>query len=84
MNTPAAGTFRMTVNGKSLSRYFTPAQDSWALSHGFTHRLLSDVTPTGAPVRFTKTRAIVATDEGPYGDPVTETWEIRGLQFFTP
>lgn len=78
------GRFTLTVGGKSITRFFIPTEDSWALSHGFTHRLVSDVAPVGAPVRFLKTRAIVAVDEGEYGKPIEEKWEIRSLIFQLP
>lgn len=77
-----AGEFRMTVNGKSVTRFFVHATDEWALSYGFPYRLLSNVVDFGAPIKFGKTRATVAIDEGPDGRPVTETWEIRALKFY--
>lgn len=77
-----AGEFRMTVNGKSVTRFFAHDNDEWANSYGFNYRLLSNVVKVGSPVRFTKTRAIVAVDEAADGSPVTETWEIRDLKFY--
>jgi hypothetical protein len=77
-----AGEFRMTVNGKSVTRFFAHDNDAWANSYGFNYRLLSNVVKVGSPVRFTKTRAIVAIDEAADGSPVTETWEIRDLKFY--
>ena len=77
-----AGEFRMTVNGKSVTRFFAHDNDPWANSYGFNYRLLSNVVKVGSPVRFTKTRAIVAIDEAADGSPVTETWEIRDLKFY--
>jgi len=77
-----AGEFRMTVNGKSVTRFFAHDNDPWANSYGFNYRLLSNVVKVGSPVRFTKTRAIVAVDEAADGTPVTETWEIRDLKFY--
>ena len=77
-----AGEFRMTVNGKTVTRFFAYDNDAWANSHGFNYRLLSNVVKVGSPVRFTKTRAIVAIDEAADGSPVTETWEIRNLKFY--
>lgn len=63
------------------TRFFVHATDEWALSQGFPYRLLSQ-HGIGAPVRFTKTRAIVAIDEGADGSAVTETWRIRNLKFW--
>ena len=77
-----AGEFVMTVNGKSKTRFFVTDNDQWANSYGFDYRLLSDVTKYGSPVKFTKTRAIVAIDEGADGKPITDTWNIRGLKFY--
>lgn len=77
-----AGEFVMTVNGKSRTRFFERTDDAYANSYGFDYRLLSDVTKYGSPVKFTKTRAIVAVDEGADGKPITETWAIRGLKFY--
>ena len=77
-----AGEFVMTVNGKSKTRFFVTDDNQWASSYGFDYRLLSDVTKYGSPVKFTKTRAIVAIDEGADGKPITETWSIRGLKFY--
>lgn len=77
-----AGQFTMTVNGKRVTRFFVDADDSWSISHGFNYRLLSNATKHGAPVKFTKTRAIVCVDEDEYGQPVTEKWEIRELKFY--
>jgi len=77
-----AGEFRMTVNGKTVTRFFAHDNDAWANSHGFNYRLLSNVVKVGSPIRFTKTRAIVAIDEAADGSPVTETWEIRNLKFY--
>ena len=77
-----AGEFVMTVNGKSKTRFFVTDDNQWASSYGFDYRLLSDVTKYGSPVKFTKTRAIVAIDEGADGKPITDTWNIRGLKFY--
>ena len=77
-----AGEFVMTVNGKSKTRFFVTDDNQWANSYGFNYRLLSDVTKYGSPVKFTKTRAIVAIDEGADGKPITDTWNIRGLKFY--
>lgn len=77
-----AGEFVMTVNGKSKTRFFVIDKDQWANSYGFDYRLLSDVNTHGSPVKFTKTRAIVAIDEGDDGKPITETWAIRELKFY--
>lgn len=77
-----AGEFTMTVNGKSKTRFFESTDDAYANSYGFDYRLLSDVTKYGSPVKFTKTRAIVAVDEGADGKPITESWAIRGLKFY--
>ena len=77
-----AGEFVMTVNGKSKTRFFVTDDNQWAGSYGFDYRLLSDVTKYGSPVKFTKTRAIVAIDEGADGKPITDTWNIRGLKFY--
>jgi hypothetical protein len=77
-----AGEFRMTVNGKTKTRFFVDATDEWALSYGFPYRLVSNVTDFGAAIKFGKTRATVAIDEAADGRPVTETWEIRALKFY--
>ena len=77
-----AGEFRMTVNGKTVTRFFAHDNDPWANSYGFEYRLLSNVVKVGSPIRFTKSRAIVAIDEAADGSPVTETWEIRNLKFY--
>ena len=77
-----AGEFAMTVNGKTMHRWFNHTSDPWAKSHGFNYQLVSNVTKHGAFVKFTKTRAIVAIDEAADGSPVTEKWEIRNLVFY--
>jgi len=77
-----AGEFAMTVNGKTMHRWFNHTSDPWANSHGFNYQLVSNVTKHGAFVKFTKTRAIVAIDEAADGSPVTEKWEIRNLVFY--
>lgn len=77
-----AGEFAMTVNGKTVHRFFIHTSDPWAKSHGFDYQLVSNVTKHGAFVKFTKTRAIVAVDEAADGSPVTEKWEIRNLIFY--
>lgn len=77
-----AGEFAMTVNGKTVHRFFIHTSDPWAKSHGFDYQLVSNVTKNGAFVKFTKTRAIVAIDEAADGSPVTEKWEIRNLIFY--
>ena len=77
-----AGEFRMTVNGKTRTRFFVHATDEWALSYGFPYRLVSNVTDFGAAIKFSKTRATVAIDEAADGRPVTETWEIRALKIY--
>lgn len=77
-----AGEFAMTVNGKTMHRWFNHTSDPWAKSHGFDYQLVSNVTKHGAFVKFTKTRAIVAIDEAADGSPVTEKWEIRNLVFY--
>lgn len=77
-----AGEFRMTVDGKTVTRFFVHATDDWSLSNGFPYRLLSNVVEYGAPIKFGKTRATVAIDEAADGSPVTETWEIRALKFY--
>jgi hypothetical protein len=77
-----AGEFVHTVNGKSITRFFENTNDAWANSYGFEYRLLSNVTKYGSPVKFTKTRAIVAIDEGEDGKPITEIWPIRSLKFY--
>ena len=77
-----AGEFAMTVNGKTVHRFFVHTSDPWAKSHGFDYQLVSNVTKNGAFVKFTKTRAIVAVDEAADGSAVTEKWEIRNLVFY--
>jgi len=77
-----AGEFAMTVNGKTVHRFFVHTSDTWAKSHGFDYQLVSNVTKNGAFVKFTKTRAIVAVDEAADGSAVTEKWEIRNLIFY--
>jgi len=77
-----AGEFSMTVNGKTTHRWFAHTSNQWAKSHGFDYELVSNAVKHGAPVKFTKTRAIVAVDEAADGSPVTEKWEIRNLVFY--
>jgi hypothetical protein len=77
-----AGEFSMTVNGKTTHRWFAHTSNQWAKSHGFDYELVSNAVKHGAPVKFTKTRAIVAVDEAEDGSPVTEKWEIRNLVFY--
>ena len=77
-----AGSFTMTVNGKSKTRFFFHTADAWARSHGLPYQLESAVTQKGAFVKFGKTRAYVCVDEGADGKPILETWEIRSLSFY--
>jgi hypothetical protein len=77
-----AGEFSMTVNEKTTHRWFAHTSNQWAKSHGFDYELVSNAVKHGAPVKFTKTRAIVAVDEAEDGSPVTEKWEIRNLVFY--
>jgi len=78
-----AGVFtNLDAPKNAKTRYFAHARDEWALSNGFPYRLLSAHTDVGAPIKFGKTRAYVAIDEGADGKPVTETWRISGLQFW--
>lgn len=79
-----AGVFtNLDAPKNARTRYFRHASDEWALSHGFPYRLISQHEGEGAPVKFGKTRAYVAIDEGPDGSPVVETWRISGLQMWS-
>lgn len=63
------------------TRFFEPATDDWAISHGLLWRLQSQ-HGVGVPVKFSKTRAYVAVDEDAEGKPVFETWRISGLKYW--
>jgi hypothetical protein len=79
----ALGEFHYKLpNGKTMYRYFGANSNPWSAAFGFPYELQSEHLHGNAGLRLSKTRAYVCVDEGPNGEPVVESWPIRGLNFY--
>jgi len=77
------GSFRLTVNGKTVCHYFsTEAHSAWALENGYDKTLLLQNGKELRALKLTKTRAYVVVGEDEHGVPIEERWIIRNLRFY--